>query len=216
MHHQKPGIVWFKRDLRLSDHEPLAAAINSGKPLILLFIRDDFQFKDERFSDRHFRFQNQSLVEMNTRLKTYNSFVYCVSGDALEIFRRLQLETQFDTVWSYAETGVDLTFQRDLKLKKWFVEQQINWTEWPSNSVIRGHNGKKSYWSAKWEAYVRTEIYQPNLNQIKSISIDKSIFSEDTIDLEFTENSELQPGGETYGWKYLNSFLNDRHRQYLC
>ena len=215
MHHQKPGIVWFKRDLRLSDHEPLAAAINSGKPLILLFIRDDFQFKDERFSDRHFRFQNQSLVEMNTRLKTYNSFVYCVSGDALEIFRRLQLETQFDKVWSYAETGVDLTFQRDLKLKKWFVEQQINWTEWSSNAVIRGHNGKKSYWSSKWEAYVRTEIYQPNLNQINSMSIDKSIFSENTIDLEFIENAELQPGGESYGWKYLNSFLNERHRQYF-
>ncbi len=29
--------MWFKRDLRLRDHAPLRAAIDAGKPLLLLY-----------------------------------------------------------------------------------------------------------------------------------------------------------------------------------
>jgi deoxyribodipyrimidine photo-lyase len=32
------NVVWFKRDLRLADHAPLAAAIDRGEPLLLLYI----------------------------------------------------------------------------------------------------------------------------------------------------------------------------------
>ena len=32
------NVVWFKRDLRLADHAPLAAAIERGEPLLLLYI----------------------------------------------------------------------------------------------------------------------------------------------------------------------------------
>ena len=35
------GLVWFKRDLRLADNPALHAAVRSGRPLILLYIRDD-------------------------------------------------------------------------------------------------------------------------------------------------------------------------------
>ncbi len=36
-----PIIVWFRRDLRLSDHPALTAAVASGRPVIPLFILDD-------------------------------------------------------------------------------------------------------------------------------------------------------------------------------
>ena len=215
MQNGKPGIVWFKRDLRLSDHEALAAAINSGKPLILLFIRDDFQFQDERFSERHFRFQDQSISELNLVLKNYNARIYCVSGNAMSIFEKLHQEFQFDSVWSYAETGVDLTFQRDIKLKKWFSQRNISWKEFPTHAVIRGKKRKSAFWSAGWEAYVRSEIWNPNLPELKSISLDNSSVSKDIFQNNWSANSEFQPGGESYAWKYLNSFLNERHRQYF-
>ena len=32
------NVLWFKRDLRLSDHRPLKSAINQGLPLVLLYI----------------------------------------------------------------------------------------------------------------------------------------------------------------------------------
>ncbi|HCQ59849.1 MAG TPA: hypothetical protein DIU10_18405, partial [Sulfitobacter sp.] len=36
-----PIIMWFRRDLRLSDQPALAAACKSGRPVIPLFIHDD-------------------------------------------------------------------------------------------------------------------------------------------------------------------------------
>ncbi|MEP5155263.1 deoxyribodipyrimidine photo-lyase, partial [Planktotalea sp.] len=38
---QKPILLWFRRDLRLSDHAALSAACASGAPVIPVFIRDD-------------------------------------------------------------------------------------------------------------------------------------------------------------------------------
>ena len=37
---EKPLILWFRRDLRLSDHPMLAAAVATGRPLIPVFICD--------------------------------------------------------------------------------------------------------------------------------------------------------------------------------
>ena len=36
-----PILVWFRRDLRLSDHEALCAACDSGRPVIPVFICDE-------------------------------------------------------------------------------------------------------------------------------------------------------------------------------
>ncbi len=36
-----PTIVWFRRDLRLADHQALCAAVERGGPIIPLFIRDE-------------------------------------------------------------------------------------------------------------------------------------------------------------------------------
>jgi len=36
-----PLILWFRRDLRLSDHPALSAAVASGRPIIPLFILDE-------------------------------------------------------------------------------------------------------------------------------------------------------------------------------
>jgi len=35
---QEINIVWFKRDLRLLDHEPLLLAQADGKPVLLVYI----------------------------------------------------------------------------------------------------------------------------------------------------------------------------------
>src|SRR5689334_20605441 len=41
MHHHKPIIVWFREDLRLSDHPALHAASQAGAPVICLFVLDE-------------------------------------------------------------------------------------------------------------------------------------------------------------------------------
>ena len=40
MSDKTPILMWFRRDLRLSDHAALSAACDSGRPVIPVFIHD--------------------------------------------------------------------------------------------------------------------------------------------------------------------------------
>ena len=40
-------VVWFKRDLRVSDHAPLVAAVASGYPVIPLFVVETDYWKTQ-------------------------------------------------------------------------------------------------------------------------------------------------------------------------
>ena len=77
-------VVWFKRDLRLEDHAPLAAAAN-GKPTLLLYVFEPELMNDPHYSERHWRFVTQSLLEMNSRLEPLNQRVYILQGSMLEV-----------------------------------------------------------------------------------------------------------------------------------
>ena len=41
MAENSPIILWFRRDLRLGDHEALTAACETGRPVLPLFIHDE-------------------------------------------------------------------------------------------------------------------------------------------------------------------------------
>ena len=38
---ERPVLLWFRQDLRLSDHEALHAAAQSGRPVIPLYVLDE-------------------------------------------------------------------------------------------------------------------------------------------------------------------------------
>ena len=56
MSRQDVSLVWFKRDLRLTDHLPLQKAIESGNELILLYCFDPKLINDPHYNVRHWRF----------------------------------------------------------------------------------------------------------------------------------------------------------------
>ncbi len=55
------NIVWFKRDLRLHDHEALFEALQDPSPLLLLYIFEPELIANEHYSERHWRFVWQSI-----------------------------------------------------------------------------------------------------------------------------------------------------------
>ncbi len=56
------NVVWFKRDLRLSDHAPLSAAMASEGPLLLIYIIEPALLKDPHYRRRHWHFIAQSTA----------------------------------------------------------------------------------------------------------------------------------------------------------
>lgn len=88
-------LVWLKRDLRLSDHAPLANACAAGGPVLLLYIFEPELLADPHYDERHWRFVWQSLEAMQTALKPFGGHVQVLHGEPLAIFSALQPSTPF-------------------------------------------------------------------------------------------------------------------------
>ena len=52
----KFSIVWFKRDLRIADPEPLAKAVKLGLPILPLYVVEPDYWKLPDVSQRHWHF----------------------------------------------------------------------------------------------------------------------------------------------------------------
>jgi len=49
-------VMWFKRDLRLTDHEPLNYALETGTSLLLLYVVEPALLGDPHYRGRHWHF----------------------------------------------------------------------------------------------------------------------------------------------------------------
>ncbi len=210
------NIVWLKKDLRLEDHEPIFEAIKAQKPTLLLYLFEPTILQDNHYSQRHFNFIKQSLQELNKRLEDYQTKIWVIQADALPFFKDLTTSFKIDTVFSYQEHGLKVTYDRDLAVKSILDLHQISWQEYIQNGVYRKLKNRKN-WPQLWEKHINTPIPNYNLNQLQKPTVSVVEYLKNnyqTVDLETQPNPQMQPGGSSYAWKYLKSFMHQRVLNY--
>ncbi|MFZ6666063.1 FAD-binding domain-containing protein [Peijinzhouia sedimentorum] len=210
-------IVWLKRDLRLVDHAPFRAAIESGYPILIIYILEDSLVQDPHYSDRHWHFVADSLLEMDNTLKSkFGTGLTVIHSEALGFFQKLNAWKKPKTVYSYCETGLGITFNRDTALAKFFNTETIEWLEFQQNGVKRGLGNRKN-WREDWHTFMKMSLDTPNWAKFKAFSLPKDEFDEMIISGKLhlqKRNSIFQKGGESQAQRYLQSFLKDRVSQY--
>ncbi|MFY8215184.1 MAG: deoxyribodipyrimidine photo-lyase, partial [Chthoniobacterales bacterium] len=144
-----PQVVWFKRDLRVTDHTPLVLAAHHG-PVLPLFIIEPEILTAPDFDTLHYQFIRQSLVELRENLRALGQPLVVRTGPAVTVLDNLHRVIRFDTIWSHEETGNHLTYQRDLAVKKWAEIHRIRWHESPQNGVVRRLQSRNG-WAKHWE-----------------------------------------------------------------
>ena len=93
-----PIIMWFRRDLRLADHEALTAACATGRPVLPVFILDELTETIGAAPKLRLELSIASLTQDLTRL---GSRLILRRGNALSVLRDLIAETGARTVyWS--------------------------------------------------------------------------------------------------------------------
>lgn len=213
---QQINIVWFKRDLRLQDHIPLKRAIEDNLPILMLYIFEPSLIAAPYSDERHWRFVVESIKDINDKLTRYRQSVYILYGEVINIFKKLIYHYDVVKVFSHQETGTWITFQRDIKVKKFLRERGIIWNESPNNAVIRGLKNRET-WSEKRNEYLAQPLENPQLDKLISFSIDKNIiesFSAEEFISQINCTHQMQKGGESEGHKVLNSFLSERYIGY--
>ena len=103
------NVVWFKRDLRLADHAPLAAAIERSEPLLLLYIVEPTLLGDPHYRGRHWHFIAQSLQAMNDELAMLGAQIQVLEGEPVSLLNTLHQSQPIGHLYSHEETGLGVT-----------------------------------------------------------------------------------------------------------
>ncbi|NJL15281.1 MAG: deoxyribodipyrimidine photo-lyase, partial [Microscillaceae bacterium] len=90
MPHLPLSVFWFRRDLRLDDNAGLWQALQSGNPVLPLFIFDrDILEPLPKPCDARVDFLHQSLEALKMQLQALGSGLWVYYGTPLAVFRQL-------------------------------------------------------------------------------------------------------------------------------
>jgi deoxyribodipyrimidine photo-lyase len=217
MEKQKINIVWFKRDLRFTDHEPLYFAQQSKLPLLLIYIFEPSVMAYHDSDIRHWRFVYESLKEMNEKLKNLNAQIFIFHNEAKTVFETLINFFEINTIFSSQEIGNGLTYMRDKEMKTLFQNHHITWNEYQTNGIIRRLKSRKE-WEKLWEEKMTAEPKFLDEKNWNIIHLNDNIYHQlkgDNLNIEMTtRNKNFQEGGEYWAWRYLKNFIKERHINY--
>ena len=99
-----PQLVWFKRDLRVQDHRPLAIAAERG-PVIPLYVIEPELWAQPDAAWRHWAFIRSGLQTLDRDLTRLGQPLILRRGDISAVLNELHRATGFSTLWSHEETG---------------------------------------------------------------------------------------------------------------
>lgn len=205
------NLVWLKRDLRTQDHLPFYHAEASDLPYLAIYLFEPSLIQHPDTSLRHLQFQWHSLANMQTKLPQHVQICY---GNAQEVFQHLTELFEVKHVWSYQESGVEKSYNRDKAVARLFKNSSVQWTEFQRDGIIRGLKERKN-WSSLWSKKMNEALVQNSYSVRKQIAFQNPF----SLPAEFLATiqsypAEFQPAGEDYAHKYLESFLSKRIQQY--
>ena len=208
------NVVWLKRDLRTTDHAALAAAENAGRPYLILFLFEPTLLNRPDCSERHIVFQQQSIEDMNRQLSYAGMQVHVACDEATAVFGYLIENFSLKTVFSYQESGVFQTWERDKSIAKLFKKHKVGWQEFQRDGILRGIQNREG-WDKQWFGHMHTPQESNPFTPKLSVNIQLPFATTPAnIPTAGKWHNGMQPGGESAARRYLQSFIEERGQNY--
>ena len=208
------SIVWFKRDLRVHDHEALWRATRQGQVRCIYIVEPEMWSLPDA-ARQHYEFVRESLANLQVRLSELGGHLEVATGQALDVFDRLHAETPFSAIYSHEETGHQVSYQRDIAVAAWCRQHRVTWHQFRQFGVIRGLRGR-SGWQQHWEALMNAPQWP--IPDVRSVpprfpgSADLPSFAD--LGLDAWDPPLRQKGGQDKGKMALRAFIEHRSRAY--
>ena len=160
------SVIWFRRDLRLHDNTALSHALQSGFPVVPVFIFDRTildQLESPR--DRRVEFIHQALQDMQRQLTEIVSSLEVYEGTPLEVWKKLSKKYTLAAVYLNHDYE-PYALKRDQEIGNWLSDQQIPLHTYKDQVIFEKSevvkDDQKPYtvftpYSRKWKATLRPE-----------------------------------------------------------
>ena len=202
----KNSLMWFRYDLRINDNDALFEA-SKHKVCLPVFILDQGYLKLKTTSNFHLSFLNDSLLDLNINLKRYfNTKLNFYQGNTLEILNYLTDKYKIDKIYSNKIFKGRYFNTLDREVGSLLVKKNIDWIE-KNQFGIQLKRRVRGKWSNDWQRFVSNPL-SPKIEAVNFLEDDFA-----NLNLHFND-IKCQRGGESNAIKYLNTFLNVRHKNY--
>ncbi|MEO0884294.1 MAG: deoxyribodipyrimidine photo-lyase, partial [Pseudomonadota bacterium] len=210
---QAVQVVWFKRDLRIEDHRPLARAAMRG-PVLPLFIVEPELWQQPDMSARQWAFVAESLATLRDDLGGLGQPLVVRVGDAVQIFERARQRFKDLTLWSHEETGNALTYARDLRMAEWARATGVEWIEERQAGVVRRLKSRNG-WAKRWDRFMAEPVTDVPKSLAPLEALDPGpIPTAEDLGLKEDACPHRQTGGRRAVEATLDSFLYVRGAPY--
>ncbi len=210
---ERTQLVWFKRDLRIVDHEPLTAAIAAG-PVLALYVYEPSHWSQPTADARHLNFINESLSELDGCLAELGVQLIYRTGEITEVVDALHSEVSIDTIWAHEETTDLIGYRRDLDTHAWARTNAVRFVELKGRGVVR-RLADRNGWSKKWQEYMDQKVI-PRPDKATPVTVDRGKqCSTRDLGLAVSACTSPQRGGRTAALDVLSTFLDRRAEPYV-
>jgi len=154
-------LLWFRRDLRLTDNEIVTLATANGAAVLPLFIIDPWFYTWADVGKARVRFLFESLENLNSNLQKLGSRLYLFEGNSREIL--LELTKQLinsghrPKLWFNRDVQVEYGISRDKAIIDFYKELKLDYHIGLNNFLQLSE--KREEWFAEYYSYQRQPQY---------------------------------------------------------
>ena len=209
------SVVWFKRDLRISDNPALLAAINSGTDAVIcISVVEPSRLQRKDVDAIHIQWELDCLTELRTSLESIGGRLLFHHGEVVEYLSQLNSVHNITGLFCNEETGLEWSWERDKEVAQWCVSNNITFTEFPTNGVVRGLKSRDD-WKKLRDARITAECVDTPVQMNTPEGLESnSLPSLAEFGIESRELLQRPKPGEKAAMAELFSFLDERGRTY--
>lgn len=130
------AVFWFRRDLRLEDNVALHAALESGLPVLPIFIFDDDILDELPADDPRVNFIYDELKVINDRLSQMDSSLKIMRGKPLEVWREMIKTQQIEKVFCN-EDYEPYALNRDRSISELLKQNHIEFQQYQDHVIFK-------------------------------------------------------------------------------
>ena len=218
-------LLWYKRDLRVFDHAPLAHAAAMDAQVVGLFIVEPERFVQDDFDPIHLAWELDHVRDVQEALRARGTELLVAVGEPHKVLSAVCTALGVTDVHSYEESGVMWTWERDKRVAERLASCGVHWHEYPSNGVVR-RLSTRDRWQQIRDRRVRGSVYrapaslqrpgglQLALEGLDSWGVSTRIPAVSSFGLEARALIDRPHPGRVAAVSTLRSFLEERGRPY--
>ncbi len=206
------ALVWFKRDLRVQDHEPLVRAQSHGDALAVYLIEPEW-LQSPECDASHVDFALACVAELREALAQRGLPLWVRVGSAVPVLAALHEELGYTHLLSHEETGPGWSYARDRAVGHWCRAQGVQWQECTQTGVVRRLRDRAG-WADRWQARMDAPVQRLTASFRGAAGPDtQALPTPASLGLP-PHGKTLQAAGELAAHETLRSFLQHRAMGY--